>query len=34
MDHYSNFLTLWKDTDFGVTEVEGAKKKLAELKRN
>ncbi|MCZ2846042.1 MAG: hypothetical protein O2U61_06075 [Candidatus Bathyarchaeota archaeon] len=29
--HYEKFLTLWKDADPGIDEVEGAKKKVAEL---
>jgi hypothetical protein len=33
IEHYEKFLSLWKDTDPGIAEVEDEKKRLAGLKR-
>ena len=34
LDNYEKFLSLWKDADPGIDEVEGAKKRVAGLKDN
>jgi len=32
IERFEKFLDLWKDADIGITEIEGAKKRVAGLK--